>query len=399
MTTNVASQTQKIVINSSSKSVSIINSGPMGPRGPVGPSEASLVLDTDGQLLTRSSGVLAPISREDLGDDPAFTTRSIFKNGFVNGGLAVWQRGGAGVVVGTFAPYIADNWQCARNAYTTGMAAGRDTDVPSGEGFRYSLIAQRNAGDTSTQPLYVWSVLDNADSARYKGKTVTLSVYVKAGTNFSANTSNLNVQLKCGTGNDENGLTSIFTGLTTPINVLQQITTSWTRYSFTTTIPSNCTQIGCLLSWTPIGTAGTYDLIKVTGLQIEEGNVATKFEHLPYKLVLDYCLGRFERIQSPTSAYNIFGMGICYSATQAAVVVPYTKKLAKPLIYASSAGNFVIVNAAGSAVTCATIGPNYSTLETCEFGVTVAGGLVAGAATKFHANGTANAIIDITCEL
>jgi len=65
----VVSQTQKIVVNPPSGSVSIINAGPMGPTGPVGPSEASLVLTVDGQLLTRVGGVLVPITRANLATD------------------------------------------------------------------------------------------------------------------------------------------------------------------------------------------------------------------------------------------------------------------------------------------------------------------------------------------
>ena len=176
--------------------------------------------------------------------------------------MNVWQRGPGGFAIGTAAPYTADKVQCARNGLVTGMAVGRDVDVPAGEGLRYSLIAQRNAGDTSTQPLYVWLPLDSADSIRYQGKVVTFSVFVKAGANFSANLSKLGVELRCGLGIDQNGLTSGFSGLTSPVNTLQTITTSYARYSFTATIPSNCTQIGVLLSWTPTGVAGTYDLIK-----------------------------------------------------------------------------------------------------------------------------------------
>ena len=72
--TTINSQTQRIVVNAASKSISIINAGPQGPAGVPGPSEASLVLDTDGQLLTRVSGELAPITRVNLAADSSFRT-------------------------------------------------------------------------------------------------------------------------------------------------------------------------------------------------------------------------------------------------------------------------------------------------------------------------------------
>ena len=70
----VLSRAQRIVIDPSTQSVSVINAGPPGPAGVPGPSEASLVLDTDGQLLTRASGELAPITRVALAEDNAFKT-------------------------------------------------------------------------------------------------------------------------------------------------------------------------------------------------------------------------------------------------------------------------------------------------------------------------------------
>lgn len=69
------SQTQRIIVNPASASISVVNSGPMGPRGLVGPSEAATILTVDGHLLTRAAGVLAPITRANLAADTAFTDR------------------------------------------------------------------------------------------------------------------------------------------------------------------------------------------------------------------------------------------------------------------------------------------------------------------------------------
>lgn len=70
----VASKTeQPIVISQAVSSVSVINAGPMGPRGVTGPADAENVLTVDGQIMTRAFGGLAPITRTDLAADPAFT--------------------------------------------------------------------------------------------------------------------------------------------------------------------------------------------------------------------------------------------------------------------------------------------------------------------------------------
>lgn len=94
--TQVSSQTQKIIVNPATYSVSVINAGPMGPAGPVstvpgpegpqgdqgiqgiqgetGPSEAASVLTVNGQILTRAGGILAPITRANLAADSAFSS-------------------------------------------------------------------------------------------------------------------------------------------------------------------------------------------------------------------------------------------------------------------------------------------------------------------------------------
>lgn len=69
----VISRTQKIIVNPANSSVSVINSGPIGPRGLTGPPDAGSVLTVDGQIMTRSGGVLAPITRPNLAADTAFS--------------------------------------------------------------------------------------------------------------------------------------------------------------------------------------------------------------------------------------------------------------------------------------------------------------------------------------
>jgi hypothetical protein len=69
----IASLEQHITVSPAQSSFSIVLAGPMGPAGPPGTSDAiSDILTVDGQLLTRETGVLAPITRVDLANDPAF---------------------------------------------------------------------------------------------------------------------------------------------------------------------------------------------------------------------------------------------------------------------------------------------------------------------------------------
>lgn len=86
----IISQSQKLVLDPASQSIGVVNTGPQGPAGVPGPSEASLVLVIDGQLLTRSGGDLAPITRANLANDSAFTSK------FLNATSAAGAPGGTG---------------------------------------------------------------------------------------------------------------------------------------------------------------------------------------------------------------------------------------------------------------------------------------------------------------
>jgi microcystin-dependent protein len=69
---HILSQTQRIVVNAAARSAAVFNAGPIGPTGATGPSWTASVLDADGSLLTRVAGVVAPVTRAALAADPAF---------------------------------------------------------------------------------------------------------------------------------------------------------------------------------------------------------------------------------------------------------------------------------------------------------------------------------------
>ena len=69
-----------------------------------------------------------------------------------------------------------------------------------------------------------------------------------------------------------------FTGQNAFINSSATLTSTWQRFTFTATVPTNATQIATGLSFTPTGTASTNDYFEVTGVQLEVGSVATPFK-------------------------------------------------------------------------------------------------------------------------
>ena len=114
---------------------------------------------------------------------------------------------------------------------------------------------------------------------------MTLSFWAKAGANYSGGP--LSIVMINGTGTDQP--VYAYTGSNTFSNTTQAITTTWTRYSVTATVPSNATELGFITLWTPTGTAGADDAAYFTGFQLEKGSTATSFDYRPYGTELQLC--------------------------------------------------------------------------------------------------------------
>jgi len=197
------------------------------------------------------------------------------KNLVINGGMDFWQRGTSSTANSTTNTGItADRWQ----AYYTGtmttsrQATSDTTNLPN---IQYCARVQRNSGQTSTGAVNFSQTIETSESIRFAGKTVTYSFYARAGANFSAASNVLQITLFYGTGTDQN--VYAFTGLTSAGSATPSITTTWTRYSITATVPATATELSTFLSYVPTGTAGTNDYFEVTGVQLELGSVATAF--------------------------------------------------------------------------------------------------------------------------
>jgi hypothetical protein len=199
-------------------------------------------------------------------------------NPILNSAFQVWQRG-TSFTGGTATTYCADRWVAYRNGVAGSTFSRQVTNDTTNLPFiQYAMRVARDSGNTSTANIQLIQSLETINSIPYAGKTVTLSFYARAGANFSAASSNLNILLQTGTGTDQSTATG-FTGALNPINATQAITTTWTRYTMTAvTLSSTATQIGMQFYYTPVGTAGVNDYFEITGIQLEVGSVATPFK-------------------------------------------------------------------------------------------------------------------------
>jgi hypothetical protein len=311
-----------------------------------------------GKLTTASSG----IQFSDASIQTAAASPYVLKNRIINGAMDVWQRGTTYALTNTNAYGSVDRWA----VYQATTANGIANQVASGlTGFQYALKLGRNSSATTTGAIQMTQVLETVNSIPLAGQTVTFSFYAKAGANFSATSSNLGVYLATGTGTDQSSssfTTSGWTGNSALINTTQAITTTWTRYSFTTTIASTATQVGLQLYYSPTGTAGADDNVYITGVQLEIGSTATPFERRLYGQELINCQRYYWRIIFETASH-VVGGGFATSSTSSRVFTtfPVTMRTAPSALEQSGTANqYTVQTATVGGVSCSAV-PTFTT--------------------------------------
>jgi hypothetical protein len=231
---------------------------------------ARLAVGTNGQVLTADSTAATGLA---WATASAGSTYVAGKNAIFNSAFDIWQRGTSST--GTAYNYTADRWLNFRGAFASGATFSRIASTQAG--FQYALRAQRNSGNTATDVLHLRQALETNDSLRFQGQTVTLSFYARAGANFSPTSSILVSTIYQGEGTDQ--ATDNMTGWTGVTAIAQNntLTTSWQRFTQTTTISSAKTQFGIAFTYTPTGTAGAADNYDITGVQVEIASTASAF--------------------------------------------------------------------------------------------------------------------------
>ena len=206
-----------------------------------------------------------------------------FRNRIINGDMRIWQRGTTISNPISTSFYTADRMGVNRGGDVGGAVVSR---IASGlAGFEYALALQRIAGDTSVQPISLYYSNESTNTYDLVGSPVTLSFYAKTGANYSGSVFSFHIY--SGTGTDQRVYN--YTGQVSVASASQAITATWTRFTLTGTVPANSTELGLQIVWTPTGTAGADDAVKITGVQLEAGSTATDFERRPIGTELALC--------------------------------------------------------------------------------------------------------------
>jgi hypothetical protein len=287
-----------------------------------------------------------------------------FRNVLINGDMQVWQRGTSGSVGGTVA-YTADRWQSI--TFAGGTMNWSQVSSPSTPiGSRYSLRIQRPNAATSTASMNIAYSCETVDSLSFAGKPVVFSFYARCGANFSAASSALNVQVRTGTGTDQSILNTGFTGSTNIVDTTATLTTSWQRFQFFATAGSSITQIGVLLYFTPVGTAGAADHFEITGVQLEQNLQPTPFEQRPIGVELALCQRYYQRYTA-TGTDQAFASGTMFNSTTPLGPLLFSVMRSAPTITFS--GTYDVVSGGAVGVASAVAAGNISSFS-AQFSVT-----------------------------
>lgn len=300
------------------------------------------------------------------------------KNKVINGDFGVWQRGTSFTnPSGASGAYLADRIRLFYGGTGATRTISQQTFTPGTapvagyEGqffFRYDQSVA-GTGDTFNQ---FGNVIENVRT--FAGQTITVSFWAKAAASTTLGTVSINQNF----GSGGSGTTNTTFGTPT-------VTTSWTRYSYTATLPAltgktiganNFIEIRFLL---PTNATFTLD---IWGLQLEAGSVATAFQTATGNPQAELAMcQRYYFRQTAGAAGQHFSNGNNESTTKAVFLMPFPTimRIAPTALEQSgTAGDYSVRHQATS--TTASAVPAFESASTYGgiFTTTVASGLTAG---------------------
>ena len=295
----------------------------------------SNLVDTDGDVVSGALDNVPPSN-----DASALTTGTLpvdrvpyigRRNLIINGAMQIFQRNTSSTANNA---YSVDRWQHKDAASNVAMTITQDTDVPTGQGFYYSLKASTTANTTANGFLGVAQRMEgyNINPLAWGtsgAKQATVSFWVKSSTagTYALSSRNNAADLACVMEYTINAAdTWEYKTVTFPAvtNGTWETTTGignrlWWGLSATggntSTIGSwqsaNVYQSSNNADWSGSTATATF---YITGVQLEVGSVATPFEHRSYGEELALCQRYYQRINYGT-APSVICNGFYYTAS------------------------------------------------------------------------------------
>ena len=289
-------------------------------------------------------------STADLSNYANMTTTPIsgFRNAIINGDFRINQRNFTSITAdGTFG---FDRWRIGASGGTTTHSSVAFTPGNAIPGYEPTNHARLVSSGQSTADSYSILLQPIEGVRTFAGQTITISFWAKT----ASGTPKVAVELdqQFGTGGSSR--------VTTYVNQFT-LSTSWTRYSVTTTVPSiSGKTIGTdnylgLFLWTSAGSnfnarTGSLGIQSTTidfwGVQVELGTKATPFEQRFIGTELSLCHRYYWRrtAAGAASAGAVFGSGACSATTQSFIEFYFPTEMRVVPTLSISSGNLVLTD-------------------------------------------------------
>jgi hypothetical protein len=358
---------------------------------------------TDGQVLTRDNASAGKVkwAASSVATSLGFTAG---KNRIINGDFSINQR--AFTSTTTSGAYGQDRFYNLNSNGTTTYSAQTFTPgtapVTGYESTNFARIV--STGQTLSSAFSVFGQKIE-DVRTFANQTVTFSFWAKAASGTPSISANFFQDFG---GGGSSGVYSY------PTTQKQAITTSWARYSFTTTIASMTGKTigtGSFLAawiWTSAGSdfntqTGSLGIqsatIDIWGVQVEAGSTATAFQTATGTIQgeLAACQRYYVR-HTAGSSYTSYAAALCRATTSvhAAMQLPVQMRIAPTSVDYST---IAVLSSTGSVIASTALVLDYAGTQNCFITVSVASGLTVGNASLVVANGSTSAYIALNAEL
>lgn len=314
-----------------------------------------------------------------------------FRNTVVGGDFTInpWQRGTAFTGIAATVTYTADRFFVVGTNASVSAKAAR-VAFSGTAGFNQAFRFGRAANASSLSAIVAGQIMESANSIRLQGQVVTLSFWAASESNFSA--ANIGVQVTQGGGTDQSAVSALagtWTGQSDVISSTQAITSTMTRYSFSGTVGTSCSQVGLLLSMTPVGSAGVSDSVLIQGIQLEVGSGPSNFEHRDIEIEISLCQRYCFVLNEPLSGIAV-APAIAVGTDKYGVIIPTptTMRIAPTVVVTN--GSFALQRSAAYLAVTGLAATGAAAATHTQFGIALtmlAAGTVNNAATFIGGSG------------
>ena len=231
----------------------------------------------------------------------------------INGDMAIWQRGTTIDTI-TSGDYLCDRWRLAHGGTDGNVDVDRSTDVPSGQGFAYSLKISMDASEASLdaadyvnlQTRFEGQNLQHLLKGTSSAKSFTVSFWVKSSVaetytvnmydndnsrhisaSYVINSADTWEKKTITFAGDTSGVLDNDNGRSLDLGFWLDAGTSWTSGTFATSWESytQANRVEGTTGWLESTSPEFY----ITGVKLEVGSTATDFRHESYEETLLKC--------------------------------------------------------------------------------------------------------------